>query len=149
MRTTQTGKNLTNEGSIRTGNSGSNMSFKDKKSKVCEAAIEKRRQEEIRQNEKEEERVHRNLRTWTRITIWIGIALGICVMSVVPFSKGHFLHKNAEPWGRILVYLSMCLVWVFLFSVVAFYSSWKVFRSEMEFQRRFAPPGSKYRIGKK
>jgi hypothetical protein len=47
------------------------------------------------------------LGVWRKRAIYATVALCLSCAAVVPFSKGEPLHAYAEPFGRLLVYLSM------------------------------------------
>jgi hypothetical protein len=64
------------------------------------------------------------LRLWKKRSLYAGSALLLSCASVVPFSKGHFLHAYAEPFGRLLVYLSMALLIPFVICVGIAINSW-------------------------
>ena len=68
------------------------------------------------------------LNRWKRRAIVLGIALFISVSSVVPFLEGQFLHGYADRIGKYLIYVSMCLLPVFAFSVWQTYSFWLYLR---------------------
>jgi hypothetical protein len=61
------------------------------------------------------ENAGRRLRLWRRRSLYSMAALILSCAFVIPFSKGHFLHAHAEPFGRLLVYLSMALLIVFVY----------------------------------
>ena len=64
------------------------------------------------------------LRLWKRRALYAALAfLGSCT-SVVPFSAGFPLHRYAEPFGRLLVYLSMTLLVSFVICVGIAINSW-------------------------
>jgi len=65
---------------------------------------------------------------WRRRSIYSVAALLASCASVVPFSKGHSLHAHAEPFGRLLVVLSMGLLVVFVLCTGFFYSAWQALR---------------------
>ncbi|HXN29899.1 MAG TPA: hypothetical protein VN902_22445 [Candidatus Acidoferrales bacterium] len=44
--------------------------------------------------------------------------------SVVPFSKGHSLHDHAEPFGTLLVWLSLGLLLLFVYCAGMVVMSW-------------------------
>jgi hypothetical protein len=56
------------------------------------------------------------------------VALLLSCASVIPFSKGHDLHAYAEPFGRLLVYLSMAMLAVFVLCTGFWYSAWQALR---------------------
>jgi hypothetical protein len=65
---------------------------------------------------------------WRRRSIYSVVALATSCASVIPFSKGHSLHAHAEPFGRLLVLLSMGLLVVFVLCTGFFYSAWQALR---------------------
>src|SRR5579864_2498079 len=64
------------------------------------------------------------LNRWTRRSIFTGFALILSSGSVVPFLAGHALHAYWREVGVCLVYISMALLSVFLFSFGALFSFW-------------------------
>jgi len=65
---------------------------------------------------------------WRKRALYSTVALLLSCASVIPFSKGHSLHAHAEPFGRLLVYLSMALLVVFVVCTGFFYSAWQALR---------------------
>jgi hypothetical protein len=65
---------------------------------------------------------------WRRRFVYSIVALVLACASVIPFSKGHSLHAHAEPFGRLLVYLSMAMLVVFVLCTGFFYSAWQALR---------------------
>ena len=65
---------------------------------------------------------------WRRRSIYSVVALATSCASVIPFSKGHSLHAHAEPFGRLLVLLSMGMLVAFVLSAGFFYSAWQALR---------------------
>jgi hypothetical protein len=65
---------------------------------------------------------------WKRTTVGLGIALGICVLSVVPFLKGHYLHGQFEDIGKYLILLSMGLLFFFMGAAALTYNFWWYWR---------------------
>jgi hypothetical protein len=65
---------------------------------------------------------------WRRRSIYSVVALATSCASVIPFSNGHSLHAHAEPFGRLLVLLSMGLLVVFVLCTGFFYSAWQALR---------------------
>ena len=55
------------------------------------------------------------VRLCTKRTVYSAIGLFMSCASVVPFLAGHSLHTHWEPIGRLLVYLSLGLVVVFVY----------------------------------
>lgn len=55
------------------------------------------------------------VRLWTKRTVYSAIGLLMSCTSVVPFSGGHSLHAHWGPIGRLVVYLSMGLLVVFVY----------------------------------
>ena len=64
------------------------------------------------------------LQLWKKRAIYATAAFFLSCASVAPFSKGHSLHAHAEPFGRILVYLSMALLIPFVICIGIAISSW-------------------------
>jgi hypothetical protein len=68
------------------------------------------------------------LSVWKRRSIYSAIGLVLSCTSVAPFSEGYSLHAYAEPFGRILVYLSMGLLVVFVYCCALMLGAWNAFR---------------------
>ena len=64
------------------------------------------------------------LQLWKRRAVYATVAFFLSCASVTPFSKGHSLHAHAEPFGRILVLLSMGLLIPFVICIGITISSW-------------------------
>jgi hypothetical protein len=65
---------------------------------------------------------------WRRRSLYSAVALVLSCAAVTPFSKGHSLHAHAEPFGRLLVYLSMALLVVWVYCTGLFWSAWQALR---------------------
>jgi hypothetical protein len=65
---------------------------------------------------------------WRQRSLYSVVALLLSCASVIPFSKGHSLHAHAEPFGRLLVYLSMALLVVCVYCTGLFWSAWQALR---------------------
>jgi hypothetical protein len=65
---------------------------------------------------------------WRKRSLYSIVALLLSCVSVIPFSKGHSLHAHAEPFGRLLVYLSMALLVVCVYCTGLFWSAWQALR---------------------
>jgi hypothetical protein len=65
---------------------------------------------------------------WRMRSLYSIVALLLSCASVIPFSKGHDLHAYAEPVGRLLVYLSMAMLAVFVLCTGFWYSAWQALR---------------------
>ena len=65
---------------------------------------------------------------WRRRSLYSALALLVSCASVIPFSKGHSLQAHSEPFGRLLVLLSMALLVVFVLCTGFFYSAWQALR---------------------
>jgi len=72
------------------------------------------------------------LGVWRKRAIYATVALCLSCAAVVPFSKGEPLHAYAEPFGRLLVYLSMGLLIPFGICVGIAISSWVHLRDLMK-----------------
>jgi hypothetical protein len=69
------------------------------------------------------------LRIWKKRAIYATLVFFLSCAAVFPFSKGQSLHANAEPFGRVLVYLTMALfVWLVI-SVGVAINSWFLLRA--------------------
>jgi hypothetical protein len=65
---------------------------------------------------------------WRKRALYSAVALFLSCALVIPFSKGHSLHAHAEPFGRLLVYLSMALFVVCIYCAGFFWSAWQALR---------------------
>jgi len=65
---------------------------------------------------------------WRMRSLYSIVALLLSCASVIPFSKGDGLHAYAEPFGRLLVYLSMAMLVVFVLCTGFWYSAWQALR---------------------
>lgn len=72
------------------------------------------------------------LRLWRKRAVFATAALCLSCAAVVPFSKGEPLHAHAEPFGRLLVYLSMGLLVLFVICVGIAVNSWIHLRDLMK-----------------
>jgi hypothetical protein len=113
------------------------------KGKITKADVRAMVIAEARQDAEEEARVKERLRSWKRRTMMFGLALVVNIGAIMPFSDGYPLHRYAEPSGRLLVYLAMCLFSVTIFSAATSYNLWSYLGSLQRINKRFAPPGSK------
>jgi hypothetical protein len=57
------------------------------------------------------EYANERIRLWRKRAFYSVVALFLSCASVIPFSKGHYLHAHAEPFGRLFVCLSMAFSW--------------------------------------
>jgi hypothetical protein len=69
------------------------------------------------------------LRLWKRRALYATAAFFLSCASVTPFSAGFPLHAFAEPFGRLLVYLSMALLIPFVICVGVAVNSWFFLRA--------------------
>ena len=78
----------------------------------------------------------RLLNRWQRRAIVLGTALFVSAASVVPFLEGHSLHEYADRIGKYLIYLSMCLLPLFVFCAAQTYNFWIYLRDlKKEYKR--------------
>jgi len=73
---------------------------------------------------------------WRKRSIYSVVAVLASCACVIPFSKGHSLHSHAEPFGRLLVLLSIGLLVVFVLCAGFFYSAWQALRDVEKGQGR-------------
>jgi hypothetical protein len=66
----------------------------------------------------------KQLAKWGRSACYLGIALVICVASVVPFLYGEPLHNLWNTFGVGLVVLSLALLLLFLYAAGTTLNSW-------------------------
>jgi hypothetical protein len=64
------------------------------------------------------------MHTWKKRALYATAAFFLSCASVVPFLEGHSLHIYAEPFGRILIYLSMALLIPFVICVGIAIDGW-------------------------
>jgi hypothetical protein len=119
------------------------MSFEDLKARLREAAAE-----EARQADEQEAQIEECIRKWKRRTVYLGVALATSIALVIPFAEGQPLHQYASASGKIFVYMSMCLLALFMYAAGITYTFWQNLRDTREAHKKFAPPGSRYRTGK-
>ena len=74
------------------------------------------------------------LQLWKRWAAYATVAFVLSCVSVAPFSKGHSLHAHAEPFGRMLVYLSMALLIPLVICIGVMISSWMHVRDLQKLQ---------------
>ena len=86
------------------------MSLKDR------ARIRAEATEEGRQDVEQEVQIQQRLRNWKRRTMWLGVALALCIGVIALFSEGQPLHQYAGASTKFLVYLAMCLLAVFMYA---------------------------------
>ena len=118
------------------------MSLKDRARVRAEAL------EEFRQDAEQERQLQECLSNWKRRTMWVGVALALCIGAIAPFTEGSPLHQY---WGRsttVLVYLAMCLFSAFVYAAGITYTFWKYLRDIRKIHEKFTPPFIKYRTGK-
>jgi hypothetical protein len=110
--------------------------------------IRKDAMDEARQDEEQEARLEERLRKWKRGAAGLGIGLATSVVMIVPFLKGHSLHDQWDSIGKKILVLSMCLLVGFMYSAGITYTCWSYLNGIKKINRKFAPPGSRYRMGK-
>jgi hypothetical protein len=71
-------------------------------------------------------------RFWAKRIAYSVALLLISCASVIPFSKGHSLHAHAEPFGRLLVWLSMGLFLLCTYCAVMTVMSWVALREVLK-----------------
>ncbi len=69
------------------------------------------------------------LSLWKKRALYATVAFVLSCASVTPFSAGFPLHAYAEPFGRLLVYLSMALLIPFVICVGVAINSWFFLRA--------------------
>ena len=57
-----------------------------------------------------EARIEVRLKKWKRATLLLGIVLSIAILTVVPFLKGHWLHRHWDSIGKNVLLFSMFMV---------------------------------------
>ena len=96
--------------------------------------------EEARQQAEQEIEIQQYVRKWKRRTIWLGVALALCVGVIAPFTEGLPLHQYAGRSTKVLVYLAMCLFTVFTFAFAMTCIMWKYLRDIRKIHKKFTPP---------
>jgi hypothetical protein len=71
-------------------------------------------------------------RSWVKRFAYSVALLLISCAAVIPFSKGHSLHAHAEPFGRLLVWLSVGLLVLSTYCVVMTVMSWVALREMLK-----------------
>src|SRR5690348_6143207 len=99
-------------------------------------------------NEREVE-VEQKLGRWKRATAIIGVALLVSTVGVVPFLSGQALHNWWDVVGKRLLLVAMGLFGVFIYIAGHTAIFWYDLRGLRRINKKYAPPGSKYRTGKK
>ena len=84
---------------------------------------------ERRRDAEQESDVAQRLRKWKRATICLAIALAASIGSVVPFLEGHTLHEHFAGGAKYLIYLSMCLLSLFMYAAGTTYNFWSYLRA--------------------
>jgi hypothetical protein len=90
------------------------------------------------------------LRLWKNWAHYATAAFFLSCASVTPFSAGFPLHAYAEPFGRLLVYLSMALLIPFVVCVGVAINSWFFLRAlkkgKLQLSLVKIPSGFKMRV---
>jgi membrane protein YdbS with pleckstrin-like domain len=110
--------------------------------------IRREAEAEAIQAQEQEARIQLRLQKWKRGTVWLGSALVLSVAAVVPFLYGFPLHDKWDAIGKKILLLSMCLLAVFMYVAGTTYNFWAYLRDTKKGHKKFAPPGSGYRLGK-
>jgi len=71
-------------------------------------------------------------RSWAKRFAYSIVLLLISCSAVIPFSKGHSLHAHAEPFGRLLVWLSFGLFVLCTYCAVMTVMSWVALREVLK-----------------
>jgi VIT1/CCC1 family predicted Fe2+/Mn2+ transporter len=119
------------------------MTLKDQKIRLWKEV-----REEARQDEEQEVRIELRLRKWMRAAISLGVGVIVSIGAVVPFLYGYPLHDQWNAVGKTILVLSMCLFVAFMYAAGITYTCWSYLKGVKEIHKKFAPPGSKYRMGK-
>lgn len=75
-----------------------------------------------------EQTAQEGVEKWKRRTIALGIALAIRVALVAPFLDGYPLHRYFQTFGKYLIYVSTCLLSLFVGSAALTYNFWWYWR---------------------
>ena len=84
---------------------------------------------EKRRDAEQESEVAQRLRKWKRATICLAVALAASIGSIVPFLEGHILHEHFAGGAKYLIYLSMCLLSLFMYAAGTTYNFWSYLRA--------------------
>jgi len=104
--------------------------------------------EELRQDAEQERQIQEWLSNWKRRTMWLGVALALCIGAIAPFTEGLSLHQYAGSSTKVLIYLAMCLFSAFVYAAGITCMYWKYLRDIRKIHKKFTPPFIKYRTGK-
>jgi drug/metabolite transporter (DMT)-like permease len=110
--------------------------------------IRREAEKEAIEVEEQEARIQLRLRKWKIGTVWLGTALALSILAVVPFLHGFPLHDEWDTIGKKILLLSMCLLAVLMYVAGTTYNFWAYLKDMRRAHKQFAPPGSKYRSGK-
>jgi len=96
--------------------------------------IFKRHAEPLSEVEIEEVQRHArdHQRSWAKRFAYSVALLLISCAAVLPFSAGHSLHAHAEPFGRLLVWLSVGLLLLCTYCAVMTVMSWVALREVLQ-----------------
>ena len=106
-----------------------------------------RLQQEQLRDRAQEASIENSVRRWKRRTGFLGAAFLASVGSVAPFLDGQPLHSHFSPVGRVLIYIAMLLLSVFMYAAATTYN----LRSHLRELKRIhgssaASPGSDLRL---
>lgn len=79
------------------------------------------------------------LQRWRRRATWLGMALLVTIIAIIPFLYGHPLHREWDTIGRKLVLLSMCLLLAFMYAVGTAFNFWLYLRETKKIHRELPP----------
>ena len=111
------------------------MDFKD-----IRAGARIRAEVEARQDAEQEARIAQRLRRWKRWATWLGVALGVSIVAIIPFLYGFPLHRRWDSVGKKILLLSMGLLPVFMYVAATAYNFWSYLRTMKRDHKTFGPP---------
>ena len=100
------------------------MDFKD-----IRAGARIRAEMEASQDAEQETRIAQRLRRWKRWATWLGGALGVSIVAIIPFLYGFPLHRRWDFVGKKILLLSMGLLPVFMYVAATAYNLWSYLRT--------------------
>lgn len=104
---------------------------------------------EAKLDNEQEAKIERTLRKWKRATAIAGGALLASVVAVIPFLAGQPLYRLWDAVGKKILLLAMALFLAFVYTSGHTFAFWYYLRGLKRIHKKYAPPGSKYRTGKK
>jgi hypothetical protein len=89
----------------------------------------------------DEAEIARSLHKWKRATLCLGLALAVTIVTAVPFSYGHSLHRYWEAIGKKVLFLSGALWLAVAYSAMMTFIMWKYLRGVKRINKEYAKGG--------